>query len=46
MLRTDAATKLATSGNPSVTGYYGFYDDPNSPNGTHYYGCLAYAGSY
>lgn len=43
-LRSDAATK---SGNdPKVDGYYGFTDDPNSPNGSRYYGYLGYAGGY
>jgi subtilisin family serine protease len=36
-LRSDAALRPAS---------YGFKDDPNSPNGTHYYGYLAYAGGY
>ncbi len=36
-LRTDAAARPAT---------YGFTDDPNSPNGTRYYGHLVYAGGY
>jgi subtilisin len=36
-LRSDAA------GRPAA---YGFTDDPNSPNGTRYYGNLVYAGGY
>ena len=36
-LRADAAARPAA---------YGFKDDPNSPNGTRYYGYLVYAGGY
>jgi subtilisin family serine protease len=36
-LRADAAAQPAS---------YGFTDDPNSPNGTRYYGYLVYAGGY
>jgi subtilisin len=36
-LRTDAAARSAS---------YGFRDDPNSPNGSRYYGYLVYAGGY
>ncbi len=48
-LRDDAATK--TGSDPSVAGYYGFKDDPNSPivmdnENTRYYGYLEYAGGY
>jgi subtilisin len=42
-LRTDAAAETNDPTNPV---YYGFNDDPNSPNGTRYYGYLAYAGGY
>ena len=43
-LRSDAATK--TNGDSSTSGYYGFKGDPNTPNGTRYYGFLEYAGGY
>jgi subtilisin len=43
-LRSDAA---ATTGNDSsVSDYYGFKYDPNTPNGSRYYGYLEYAGGY
>jgi len=31
---------------PTVSPYYGFANDPNSPNGNRYYGYLTYAGGY
>ena len=43
-LRSDAATR--TGSNSSVSGYYGFTNDPNTPNGSRYYGYLEYAGGY
>jgi subtilisin len=43
-LRSDAATR--TGSNSSVSGYYGFTGDPNTPNGSRYYGYLEYAGGY
>ena len=42
-LRSDAA---ARSNDPAVSPYYGFTDDPNTPNGSRYYGYLEYAGGY
>ncbi|HEV3407366.1 MAG TPA: S8 family serine peptidase [Gaiellaceae bacterium] len=36
-LRSDAASRTAS---------YGFRDDPNTPNGSRYYGYLEYAGGY
>lgn len=42
-LRSDAAER---SNDPTVSPYYGFQDDPNSPNGIRYYGYLLYAGGY
>jgi subtilisin len=43
-LRSDAA---ARSNDPAVSPYYGFTDDPNTPNTSrHYYGYLEYAGGY
>jgi len=43
-LRSDAAAR--TGSDSSVSGYYGFTDDPNTPNGSRYYGYLEYAGGY
>lgn len=43
-LRTDSAVRSGT--NPTVESYYGFTDDPNSPNVNRYYGYLVYAGGY
>ena len=43
-LRQDAATK--TGNDRSVSGYYGFTGDPNSPVNTRYYGYLVHAGGY
>jgi subtilisin len=43
-LRSDAAAK--TGNDSSVSGYYGFNNDPNTPNGSRYYGYLEYAGGY
>ncbi|MDP9487238.1 MAG: hypothetical protein M3Q49_15900 [Actinomycetota bacterium] len=48
-LHEDAAAK--TGIDPSVAGYYGFEDDPNSPIRiddikSRYYGYLGYAGGY
>ena len=43
-LRSDAATK--TGSDSTVSGYYGFKGDPNTPNGSRYYGYLEYAGGY
>ena len=43
-LRSDAATR--TGSDSSVSGYYGFTNDPNTPNGSRYYGYLEYAGGY
>jgi subtilisin family serine protease len=43
-LRSDAATK--TGSDRSVSGYYGFTDDPNTPNSSRYYGYMEYAGGY
>src|SRR5215211_6772765 len=43
-LRSDAE---ARSNDPAVSPYYGFTDDPNTPNTSrHYYGYLEYAGGY
>jgi subtilisin len=42
-LRSDAA---ARSNDPAVSPYYGFTDDPKTPNGSRYYGYLEYAGGY
>ena len=42
-LRIDAA---ARSNDPAVSPYYGFTNDPNTPNGNRYYGFLGYAGGY
>ena len=42
-LRSDAE---ARSNDPAVSPYYGFADDPKTPNGSRYYGYLEYAGSY
>jgi subtilisin len=41
-VRTDASLRSDTT----VAPYYGFTNDPNSPNGNRYYGHLAYAGGY
>ncbi len=41
-LRQDAQNESPAGGSP----YYGFTYDPNSPNGSRYYGYLAYAGDY
>jgi subtilisin family serine protease len=43
-LRTDAADR--TGRDSSVSGYYGFTNDPNTPNGNRYYGYMEYAGGY
>jgi subtilisin family serine protease len=43
-LRSDAATRAGSDS--SVSGYYGFTGDPNTPNGSRYYGYLEYAGGY
>jgi subtilisin len=43
-LRSDAAAR--TGSDNSVSPYYGFTDDPNTPNGSRYYGYLEYAGGY
>ena len=43
-LRIDAADR--TGNDSSVSGYYGFTYDPNTPNGNRYYGYLEYAGGY
>jgi hypothetical protein len=37
MVRADAAAQPSS---------YGFTNDPNSPNGTRYYGYLLYTGGY
>jgi subtilisin len=42
-LRSDAE---ARSNDPAVSPYYGFTDDPKTPNGSRYYGYLEYAGGY
>jgi subtilisin len=42
-LRSDAE---ARSIDPAVSPYYGFTDDPNTPNGSRYYGYLEYVGGY
>ncbi len=34
------------SNDPAVSPYYGFTDDPKTPNGSRYYGYLEYAGGY
>jgi subtilisin len=43
-LRSDAAAR--TGSDSSVSGYYGFTNDPNTPSGSRYYGYLEYAGGY
>jgi subtilisin len=42
-LRSDAEKR---SNDPAVSPYYGFTDDPKTPNGSRYYGYLEYAGGY
>jgi subtilisin len=42
-LRGDAA---ARSNNPVVSPYYGFTDDPKTPNGSRYYGYQEFVGGY
>jgi len=42
-LRADAQ---AETNDPTNAVYYGFTDDPNSPNGNRHYGHLVYAGGY
>jgi subtilisin family serine protease len=43
-LRSGAATR--TGNDSSVSGYYGFTYDTNTPNGSRYYSYLEYAGGY
>ena len=43
-LRSDAATE--TGSDSPMSGYYGFTNDPNTPNGSRYYGYMEYAGGY
>ena len=42
-LRNDAETR---TNDRSLSSYYGFTGDPNTPNGPRYYGFLGYAGGY
>src|SRR5215204_3894299 len=43
-LRSDAVAETGSSS--LVSGYYGFTNDPNTPNGSRYYGYMEYAGGY
>jgi subtilisin family serine protease len=44
---TNVMTKLqGDADDSSVSSYYGFKDDPNTPKRSHYYGYLLYAGGY